>query len=207
MISIYTGTPGSGKSLHAASLVRRSLGRFRPRPVLGNFRLADDAPVVHPELFHYWPNDELTPELLTDWCYDWWDAHPDEYREDGILLIFDEAQLVWNSRRWSDKSRLAWLELMSQHRKAGAEIILIAQSDKMIDNQFRMLIEYEVIHRKFSNFGFWGGLLSLLFGGRLFGQIYCWYQTHEVLSADWYVARKKDMAMYDTRARFERKEI
>ena len=54
MIEIFTGVPGSGKSLHAAAVARECLNTpRREQPVLANWRLAPGAPVLKPENFHY----------------------------------------------------------------------------------------------------------------------------------------------------------
>lgn len=102
------------------------------------------------------------------------------------------------------QNRLEWIEFLSQHRKYGYRVILCAQSDKMVDNQFRMLIEYEVKHRKLSKFGVWGWLISRLLLGRGFLWITYYYQTQERLATDWYLGNRKDFSMYDTRKKFER---
>lgn len=203
-IYLYSGTPGTGKSLHAANDVRFALNR-RMRPVIGNFEIAPDAPVRHPDNFRYVPNAQLTPKLLTDFADGFWDAFGwDEFREDYITLVLDECQLLFNSREWSANDRLAWLEFFSQHRKYGYKVIFIAQSSKMVDNQFRMLIEYEVNHRKVANMGIIGDILGLLTFGRLFCQVSYYFQMNERLGASWYLARGADMRMYDTHKRFER---
>ena len=63
----------------------------------------------------------------------------------------------------------------SQHRKYGYDVTLIAQFDRMIDKQLRGLIEYEYIHRKLSNYGFGGKIMSLIFGGNTFVVVQMWY--------------------------------
>lgn len=205
-VYLYSGTPGSGKSLHAANDIRFALNRHRPRPVIGNFPINPDAKVRNPDMYHWWPNWELTPEVITSFANDWWESHPGEFGEDKLLVCIDEAQLLFNARSWSQKTRMAWLELLSQHRKAGLKVILVAQNAKMVDNQFRMLIEYDVVHRKMSNSGLVGWLIGLPFAGRLFVRVTYYYQLNERLGADWYIARKADTRMYDTHARFERVE-
>lgn len=61
-------------------------------------------------------------------------------RENSRLCIFDEVQLMWNCRE--TKGRGAdWLWWMSQHRKMGFQVYLIAQDFKMIDSQLRMEAE------------------------------------------------------------------
>lgn len=207
MIYLYSGVPGSGKSLHAANDIRWALRHGRD--VVANFALSPDAPVTDLERkrYHYHPNSEITPDLLTNFADEYWATSGKPFRENGLLFVADEAQLVWNSRTWTDKTRLAFLEFLSQHRKFGYKIILIAQSAKMIDNQFRMLVETEVNHRKLDSMGFVGTMLSLPFRGRLFMQVSYLFQTGERLGSDWYVARRADMAMYDSYARFRQREI
>lgn len=114
--------------------------------------------------------------------------------------------LIFNSREWQKQfdHRMQWLEFLSQHRKYGYKVILAAQADKMIDNQFRMLIEYEVKHRKLGKFGVWGAILSRLFFGRGYVQLTYYYQMSDCLQRDWYWGSKKDFAMYDTRKTFDR---
>lgn len=194
MIYLYSGVPGSGKSAHAASDIRFALNRGRP--VLGNFELASDAPVKSLDLFRYYPNSEISPELLMGFANEWWENHP--FHEGRLLLVLDEVQLIFNSRRWSDAKRLDWLEFFSQHRKAGFTVILIAQSAQMIDNQFRMLIEEEINHRRVASMGFFGFLASLLCFNRLFMQVSYLYQAKERLGMSFALLRNKDLAMYDS---------
>lgn len=203
-IYLYSGTPGTGKSLHAANDIRFNLNRRkRPHPMIGNFALSPDAPVRHPECFRHYRNDELTPDLLTSFADEFWGGC-DFFREDYISLVLDEAQLLFNSRLWTAKDRIAWLEFFSQHRKYGYKVVFIAQSAKMIDNQFRMLIEYEYMHRKVSNLGVIGSILGGVFANRLYMHINYYYQTSERLGMDWFLASGRDFRMYDTHARFER---
>lgn len=203
-IYLYSGTPGTGKSLHAAHDIRYELTRKYPRPVLGNFQLAEDAPVLARNDFHYWPNSDLSVDLLTDFADDYWDNSGRRFKEDYLTLVLDECQLLFNSRLWSQKDRLGWLEFFSQHRKYGYRVIFIAQSAKMVDNQFRMLIEYEYLHRKVSNLGLIGALIGFMTFGRLYWHINYYYPTSERLGTDWYLATNKDFRMYDTHARFAR---
>ena len=202
-VYVYTGTVGTGKSLHAASDIRFDLNRRHPRPIIANFDLAPDAPVRQRETFHYVPNHELTPDFLVGFANDYWEGRDGDFREDFIRLYIDEAQLLYNSRLWGEKTRLSMLEFMSQSRKYGYKVMLIAQSAKMIDNQFRMLIEYEVNHRKVSNMGFLGALAGIPFRNRLFSWISYYFQLNERIGSELYIARRKDWQMYDTRKRFE----
>lgn len=203
-IYVYSGTPGTGKSLHMANDCRFQLNRPTPRPVIANWRLADGAPVKHPEMFHYVDNDDLSVDYLIGWADDYWKDH--EFQQGGIWLCLDEVQLLFNSRSWSNKDRLKFVGFMSQHRKCGYNIILCAQSVMMIDTQFRQNVEYEVNHRKLSSMGPLGDLVAAPFGGNLFMAVTYLFNNgnhKERLGSRWFVAHRKDMAMYDSYVRFE----
>ena len=210
MIVLYTGTPGSGKSLHAASDIRYALNKPRgeDQPVIANFEVNTTC-VKRPDAFHYFPNEELTPTLLTQFADSFWSSTSRHFSEDYLLLVVDECQIVFNSRNWMDRgrgkgdSRLDWLEFLSQHRKYGYKIVLIAQSAKMIDNQFRMLCEYEINHRKVQHMGMVGSAVSKLFANKLFMRVKYLFQTNERLGMQMSLAHKRDMVMYDTYAKLK----
>lgn len=160
MVYIYTGNPGSGKSLHAVSDILRHLRRGRP--VVANFSINKD--YVRGTGKFYWTesNTEMNPAMLEQFAQYYWQEEDKNIREETILLVLDECQLIFNSRNWMKNS--PWLGFFSQHRKMGYQIILICQSDKMIDKQIRAVIEYEFKHRKMMNAGVFGKLFSFLAG-------------------------------------------
>lgn len=210
MIVFYTGTPGSGKSAHAAHDIRWALDKPRgaDMPVIANFPI-NDTIVKRPWAFHYVPNDELTPDWLCEFADDFWTHVDRKFGEDYILLVLDECQLVFNSRLWHDKgrkgksdSRMDWLGFFSQHRKYGYKVILIAQNSKMVDNQFRFLCDYEINHRKVANMGMAGAAVSALFFGRLFMRVKYLFQGNERLGMQLNLLRSKDMELYDSYAKF-----
>lgn len=199
-MTLYSGTPGSGKSLHATDRIRRRLKRGLP--VIANYNLDRDR-IPHPELFTYLDNEELTPRALVDFAREWFGSH--RFGEDRILLVIDEVQLLHNSRSWSvDKDRMAWVQFYSQHRKYGYSIILIAQFDRMVDRQIRSLLEYECVHRKVSNFGVVGWLMSLLFAGKAHVCVERYYPLNQRLGSKWFVARRRIFEMYDSYGDFAR---
>ena len=159
MIHLYSGTPGSGKSLHTARDIRDAL-RIRKMPVIANFDV-NHSLRNYDRLFTYLPNDRLDPSFLEDFARNWFAGR--KVREDSILLVIDEAQLVFNSRAWQHGQRMDWIQFFSQHRHFGYKVVLIAQFDRMIDRQIRSLIEIETNHRKLGNFGMKGLILSLPF--------------------------------------------
>ena len=155
-IELWTGTPGSGKSYDACRLIRRYLKRGDG--VIANFGV--NRYESWKGRFAYLANNELTPDNIIAACNQYWSVKP--FEENGLLLVVDEAQLLWNSRLWAkDPHRMEFLQLMSQSRKYGLRVILVCQADIMIDRQFRSLVEYEVHHRKVASIGSAGKLLDL----------------------------------------------
>lgn len=202
MIKLFSGTPGSGKSLHTAEKIYYALRAGRP--VICNF----DVNLAFVQgrrrrkqlQFQFWPNDEITVDRLTEYATEYFKSH--RMREDWILLVLDEAQLLFNAREWGQAGRREWLSFFTQHRKYGYEILLVAQFDRMLDRQIRSLIEYEFIHRKVSNFGVWGKLFSVFFLGKLFVAVKMWYPLHERIGAEWFVCKKRFFRLYDTYKNF-----
>ena len=102
MIKLYSGTPGSGKSLHAARdiIVRSQLGE----PIVGNFEC--DLLRYKRANFTYCPNDELTPEFLREYSRKFFKGRRPSAKDEGsILLVIDECQLLFNSREWQRENR------------------------------------------------------------------------------------------------------
>lgn len=124
-------------------------------------------------------------------------------KEGSILLVIDECQRIFNARDWGQKGRGDWLTFFTLHRHLGFDIILIAQFDRMLDRQIRALIEYEYIHRKVSNFGWKGKILSLLAFGNLFVTVKVWYPMKEKTGSEWFRAKKMYYGLYDTFAMFD----
>lgn len=197
MISFYSGTPGSGKSLHCArTIINWSRLGY---PVIGNFTV--DLSKYKRADYTYCPNDQMTPKFLTDYSRQRFGNKPP--KEGSILLVIDECQILYNARNWQQNNRSEWLSFFTQHRKFGYDIILIAQFDRMVDRQIRSLIEYEFIHRKMSNFGWQGKILNLFFGGKTFVAVKMWYPLHERLGSELFHARKSLYSIYDSYATFD----
>lgn len=194
MISLYSGTPGSGKSLHCARTIQNwsRLGH----PVIANFPV--NLKKYKRAAFIYCPNEKLSPDFLIQLSRNFFGSKP--IKEGSILLVIDECQLVFNAREWQQSGRAKWLSFFTQHRHYGYDIILIAQFDRMVDRQIRSLIEYEYIHRKMSNFGWQGKALSLVFGGKTFISVKRWYPLRQRLGSEIFHARKSLYSIYDSYA-------
>lgn len=97
MIELYSGTPGSGKSLHTASKIRDWLHKWKA-PVIANFSFrAESCKPKGYGSFLEVSNSQLTPDFLEFFSKEYkrirgWSSIPEEH----ILLIIDEAQLLFN---------------------------------------------------------------------------------------------------------------
>lgn len=194
MIYLFSGTPGSGKSLHQASEIITFFKRGRP--VIANYEVNQDYIKKYNATFTYVNYKELTPQFLIDYSVEYFKTH--KFREGCIKLFIDECQLMFNAREWNAVGRDKWLSFFTQHRKYGFDIYLIAQFDKMVDKMIRSLIEYEYIHRKVSNYGIFGWIVSLLCGGKLFVSVEMWYPLKQKISSSFFIASKKQFKLYDS---------
>lgn len=205
MIYLYSGTPGSGKSLHLARRIERTLTIYK-MPVIANFpintKLVSKNGKKKIADFVYKTNDEITVEFLEDWAFE----HHKAGKESQSLLVIDEAGLMFNSRDYGSSDRKTWLKFLSLHRHYGFDIILVSQHDRMIDRQARALVEYEVKHRKANNFGFIGFLLTLL---RIpfFVAVEMWYGMRLKTGQEFFRYRKRDSKLYDTMMLFSDKRF
>lgn len=159
MITIDQGTPGSGKSAVATALALRHIKRGGV--VAANFQLvegwADVLAMQHPlsrlsDAFRYSKASSyyqrflyvdslaairsIDPRALSVDLY----KNDGKYSEGNGLLLIDEAQLVFNTRKWGNN--FEWITFFTQHRKLGWDCNLIAHSIEMIDSQIRPLAEY-----------------------------------------------------------------
>lgn len=202
MIELYSGTPGSGKSLHVAKVIASRLRSF-DRFVIGNFSINRDAVKCSKGFYIYCCNDRLDPFRLVRFSVSLSRHLGRRLKEGEILLVIDEAQLIFNPRDWQKTRSSGWLSFFTQHRHYGFDVILIAQHDRMIDRQVRCLFEYEVVHRKVRNAGSFGLILSLLFGGHLFVAINRWYPIKEKIDSSFFVGTSKYFSFYDSYNHFD----
>lgn len=203
MIEIYTGTPGSGKSLHVADVMKRCIEWFGC-PVIANFEFR--AKALRPKKFGsflYVPNKKLTPALLIRFSKEYKQLRGMEHvPEDHILLVIDEAQIIFSNRQWQRDDRAEWVSFFTQHRKLGYKVIMIAQDIEMIDKQMRACIEYEQIHRKVKNIGIGGMLMNLFSGGNLHVVVKVYVPLNEKVGSEFYKADKRLCILYDSYTSF-----
>lgn len=204
MIELYSGTPGSGKSLHVANKIYQWLHRWKA-PVIGNFSF--NAYACNPKGWGSYlevNNSQLTPDFLIYFSEKYkelrgWQTVPEEH----ILVVIDEAQILYNAREWSKGDRAPWISFFTQHRKLGYRVILIAQFDRMLDRQIRSVIEYEYIHRKVKNIGFGGTLFNIASGGGLHIAVKIYKPLNEKVESEWFKGNKFLYGLYDSYTRFD----
>lgn len=191
-IWLYTGTPGSGKSYHAARDIVNRLKR--PGGLICNFPINEDAVKKRRSHVEYWDNSELTAARLVAYAL----KNHVIGKEGQTLVVIDECQIIFNCRDFGRKDRNAWVTFFSQHRKLGFNVILITQNDRMLDKQIRALVETEIKHRKINNFGI-GGLLISFTGMTWFAAIEYWYGGNKLcLGKTLFPYRKKYEKIYDS---------
>lgn len=196
MIYLYSGTPGSGKSTHAAQEILDAVRRKRPPHIIVNFELNLDILGDKAYLVKYVPNYALTVDFLKRASKE---LFGDERVKEGeILLVIDEAQLIFSPMVWQKTFEEGWQTFFTQHRKFGYDIILITQIDRMLNRSIRGLIEYEFIHRKVRNLGgFWGPVLSLIIGR--FYVVETWYQVRNLRTGGHGIRYSKEaFQLFDT---------
>lgn len=199
MITMYTGTPGSGKSLHVAHDIYSKLQQKNRNKVIGNFDIDMSVIKKRKGMYYHVSNYHLSPEFFYQFAVRLHKRTPQGRIIEGqTLIVIDECQILFNSRDWSAKNRMEWCTFFTQHRKYGYNIILITQFDRLVDRQIRSLVEYEVIHRNVSNYKTLGFFIGLLCGGKLFVAVTRWYSVNKHVSADYFILNKKYMRLYDS---------
>lgn len=195
MITLYSGTPGSGKSLYAAYVIWARL--MSGRRVIGNFNINYDAFGRHAgkarSLYTWLDNSELTPEVLNDYAKE----HHTLGKEGQTLIVIDECAVMFNSRDITRNDRMKWIVFFQQHRKLGYDVILIAQMDRMIDRQIRGFIECEYKYRAVKRFHLFGTILSFISGG-MFVRVETWYGLRLRVGSEFFLLHRKKAKIYNT---------
>lgn len=202
MIELYSGTPGSGKSLHVAKIIRERL-RMYNCVIIGNFYVNQNTIKKRKGTYIYVDNSRLDPDRLIKFAVRYARHKGRRLKEDELYLFIDEAQLLFNSRDWQLIKTSGWVSFYSQHRKLGFYVGLIAQFDRMLDRQIRSLVENEIKHRKVSRAGLFGKLLGFLTGDNLFIYIKIWYPMKQKVYSEFFLGTKKVYDLYDSYGLFQ----
>lgn len=180
MIFLYSGTPGSGKSLHASKDIYRKLKSGSN--VIANFPVNVDKIKKLKGKYYYIDNADITVDFLVRYA----EKFHELGKENQTLVVIDECSVLFNPRDYSNKNRSVWLSFFAQHRKYGFNFILISQMDRQIDRQIRGCIETEIKHRKANNYNiFW------ILPFPIFVAIEYWYGINTKISHIFFMYRKK----------------
>jgi len=197
LIETYTGTPGSGKSLDMA---RKILLWLRMgSPVIGTVPINKDMIKKLKGKYYYVDIYNLDPKDLIEFSR----RFCKKGKEKQVLLVVDECQRLFNARDWNAKDRRAWNDFFQVHRHFGYDILLVTQFIKLLDKQLIALVEYNHIHRKVSNFGIGGMIISAFTFGRLFVSVHEWYPIKAKLGSDFFLYKKKLGDLYDSYMAFD----
>ena len=199
MIYLYSGSPGSGKTLHATYRIFDYIKRGKK--VITNIvidraklcKLSKKSEQELDELLVSVPNEELTVDFL----YDFSRNELQRKKEHQCYIVIDEAGDIYNPRDWDKGDRMAWLKFMRVHRHYGYDMILISQSDRYIDRQIRGCLETEIKHRNVKYYKLFGLLLSLITGG-MFITVEYWYPMRLRCSSSCLLLNKRRASIYDT---------
>lgn len=212
MITLFSGTPGSGKSLRVAKNILQEVRLIKRNVICCNMK-------VNPE---YACRSEKDGKLM--FCPDYslimnpepFYSYARKYHEIGkenqTLIVFDEIQEILGPEAVKAYSKIYkdyltdWVTFFSQHRHLGYEIYVITQYDRMIHPSIRFLIEYNFVHRKLRNAGDFGFFLSFLIrlftGKEVFIQVRKWRATKQKMGSSFYTYSKNLSMLYDSYKKF-----
>lgn len=211
MITVYTGTPGSGKSLHVAKDIYNILKFKKYAIVITNILIKEDKfNLEQYERYIYIETGKVNVYDIWELSENWYNQH--EYLslnklENCVYLILDEAQLLFNARAWQSNSKLGWTEFFSLHRHVGLKVILITQMLTNLDKQVRGLVEFECIHYKIKNMGYIGLFFNLICFGGLFRYVEYWTPKNEKIQSYFFKYKKYLGDLYDTHALFKKPDF
>lgn len=207
MIYFYSGTPGSGKSLHVAQIIYDAIRDCKN--VIANFEINEKSIKPYNKRcglgsFVSLENYEFSVSGLLGFSKNFHKCDKSGNMQEGqTIIVIDECQLLFNSRSWNVKGRDAWASFFTQHRKYGYDVILVSQFDRLVDRQIRSLIEYEYKHRKINNFKKFGKILGLLCGGNLFCYVNYWYGVREKIGVKFFRGNKRCYNLYNSYKLFD----
>lgn len=200
MISLFTGPPGTGKSLDVARLIYYKL-RMGKR-VIGNMRIKPEKIAHCRGEYIYVQTEEFTPYKL----YAFARKYHYKGKEHQTWIVVDECQDLFNSRDWAKPDRKEWNHFFQMHRHLGYDVWLVTQFDRLVDRQLRAMVQCEYFHRKIANLGFKGKVLNFVFKlmrKELFIKIGRDYESGQSLGSEYFVYSKKYGEFYDSYIFFE----
>ena len=194
---MFTGVPGSGKSLHLAREVVKALrsGKnvianfdfnyelVRPRygKPLGMFIRVSNDDLLNNYIYQKQGDNYRKPPTcemgfsallgLEGFARNFHTRNKDgDIKEHQTLLCIDECQDIFNTRTWNRSDRLSWCSFFRMHRHLGYDCILASQDDAVVDKQIRAVLQTRVLHRNVKSLKVIGFFLWCLAGFDLFAE-------------------------------------
>lgn len=203
VMNCYTGTPGSGKSLH---LARDCMDYLRfGKNVICNFEcrpeiLKKEKRGLIGRLFRLGRKyGDYIFKSYKDLSVNYLVSYAKKYHKYGVenqtLIAIDECHILFNSRDWNMGDRNKWILFFTEHRKLGFEIVLVAPNIRMIDKQIRGVFESEIVHRCIGEYK-----LMWLLPGKNFVAIKKWIGVKIKTSTEFFKYTKKCGEFYDSYA-------
>lgn len=123
MIYLITGQPGSGKTLHMVSMLKKR------KDLQGRPLYVDGIPDLDPE--------KIPHEVMPEGCHagNW-----HEWLPTNAILVVDEAQRYWRPRANGSAVPDA-VKAMETHRHRGVDLFLITQHPRLLDINVRSFVE------------------------------------------------------------------
>ena len=223
MIELYSGTPGSGKSLHTAHEI--AIWLKIGRNVISTCNIDTDLVFLNPfkkwyvnhfnkkpkrikqdkraKNFTYIPIEQITPEYL----YKFAAIHHEFGNEHQTIVFLDECVAIFSPTVLADKKNgtqiwNAWDDFFRKHRHLGFDVVLIPQSKRLISRKVIEYAEFEVKHYNRKNHGMLGWIISLFLGGSLFSWSKCWRGVKQPIEQGFFTYKPIYGLMYNSYSMF-----
>ena len=202
-VDLYSGVPGSGKSLLATYKIIESL--LEHVNVISNFPIDMNYFRKKKRIgkFQYLPTEQITPKYLIEWAEQNHTKTGRKRNQAQTLVVIDECSMIFNSRTWQKADRSDWIFFLANHRHLNFDFVLIAQMDRMIDRQIRGVIETEYKCRAIKAFGLSGKILSLVTGGLFVAVPYNYSAKVKALVPHFFRLHRRKARVYDTMQLFQ----
>ena len=147
MITIITGTPGSGKTLYTIQkLLAPLVGTHIPQEV-------DGVVTLHPRTIYTNINGLQLDHELIDGGDNQGLRNWHEWAKPGSVIVFDEVQKVWPPRA-NGSVVPEDIKGLETHRHMGIDFILVTQGPMLIDRNLHMLCGRHLHVRRVANLPF-----------------------------------------------------
>lgn len=176
MITLITGTPGSGKTLYTVSEIIKQLLHTSVVEIDD-----DDNEIVHPRTIFTNINGLKLEHDLIDGREDGGLLNWHEWAKPGAQIIFDEVQKVWPVRPNGSKVPDC-IQALDTHRHMGVDLVLMTQTINNMDRHLQGLVGRHLHIRRVGNMPLaiiyeWDHCSRSLMYSKAFSKRVWWYKT------------------------------